>query len=72
MKIHTNTSIIAEFEKQRNLKFTGNNPIDDKTIIENLAQKNDVGSMDIVMILENHYNEKNRPDMQFSKPTSEK
>lgn len=64
----TKNQIISEFEKEREKKFKSAKYIPDNSILQNLAEKHNLEFYEVFTIVENHYTEKNRPDMKYKNP----
>lgn len=68
----TKHQIISEFEKEREKKFKSAEYIPDNSILQNLAEKYNIEFYEVFTIVENHYTEKNRPDMKYKNPNTGK
>ena len=59
--------IVAEFKRQRQLKFTTGQHISDLEIINSLSEAENVNKEEILKVLETAGHESNRPDLKYKK-----
>lgn len=67
MNANQENKIVAEFKRQRQLKFTTGQHIADLEIINNISKTENIDKEEILKIIETAGHESNRPDLKFKK-----